>query len=890
MRGWFLCVAWLAACGGAVRGVAFPEQHAKLSNGMTVIVLPDPTSQLVEVDVRYQVGSREDPPGKAGLAHLVEHLMFQQRQAGPDKPPIGALLRQLSIYYNAFTDWDSTHYETLAAAGRAEDLVALEVARLETGCETIDPDAFAREREVVRNEIRTRFGTPEAQVQYLLLDTLYPARHPYRQMVGGDDEQIAAITLDDACRFMRDYYVPERATFVIAGGVTEARGRALITRTLGPVPARPGKARAEIPAVRLEPGTVEREMDVEETSVFAAWALPPQFTPEWDAASAYIGELAGRSAWFGSVYEFATDVGAEIIGGAHAPMLVVQVSVAEPGQVGDAIDALRRAASGLRKLYGLTSDDRARMSAAVLYPLESLPARAQTFADYAQFRGHRYTLPDEIERVNNIDAGFVSRVGREVLDPDKARILVVRPKQGVPPRLRRAALKYATGDDRVEEFAADRSEAARPVDVPAHATPLSRAKTFTLDNGMRVVLVPAAGRVPLVTIALSFRVGSAGDPADRRGVAAAAALHYRGPSKALAGVGAEVAERVDAESTTFFVRGMSQYLDVLVRGLRDYMGQGSYSQDGLEAWARQIGHMLARPRVRAERAFERAWRAALFGEGHPYAQDGHPTQESLGELGHDALLSWKSHMYVARNATAVIVGEFDLAAAEAWVRSQLGDLGAGAPAAPPPPVPPTTARALGLVADHLDMMPVTVGFPVPRPIDGDYATRLVVAQMLDQRVRAVREKLGASYGVHASLLAYDGAGAYVVRGSVDPERAGEALKVLREAVASLRRGDGFVEDFVRARRRVIEQRIAGTASSLELVVRVAWLDRHGEPLEFDDDVVRAVAALTPAHALRLAAAELPADHEVVVTLGKRHVLDKAFAEAGLAGAAIIADR
>ncbi|HKA86067.1 MAG TPA: insulinase family protein, partial [Haliangiales bacterium] len=210
------------------------------------------------------------------------------------------------------------------------------------------------------------------------------------------------------------------------------------------------------------------------------------------------------------------------------------------------------------------------------------------------------------------------------------------------------------------------------------------------------------------------------------------------------------------------------------------------------------------------------------------------------------------------------------------------------------PAPPATARtgvrAQGIVTEHLEMVPVALGFPVAKPIDADYPTRLVLAQMLDQRVRAVREKLGASYGVYASLLAYDGAGAYVVRGSVDPERAGEALKVLREAVASLRRGDGFVEDFVRARRRVIEQRVAGAASGVELVLRAAWLDRHGQALGYDDEVARAVASLTPAHALRLAAAELPEDREVIVTLGKRDVLDKAFAEAGLAGASFTADR
>jgi hypothetical protein len=95
---------------------------------------------------------------------------------------------------------------------------------------------------------------------------------------------------------------------------------------------------------------------------------------------------------------------------------------------------------------------------------------------------------------------------------------------------------------------------------------------------------------------------------------------------------------------------------------------------------------------------------------------------------------------------------------------------------------------------------------------------------------------------------------------------------------------------VRARRRVIEQRIAGAAGSLALVFRGAWLDRHGRPLGYEDDVVRAVATLTPAQVLKLAAAERPAEREVVVTLGDGDHLRRAFAEAGLAGATITAGR
>src|SRR5262249_59462305 len=182
-----------------------------------------------------------------------------------------------------------------------------------------------------------------------------------------------------------------------------------------------------------------------------------------------------------------------------------------------------------------------------------------------------------------------------------------------------------------------------------------------------------------------------------------------------AGVGAELGRRADAEATTFYVRGMSQYLERLLQGLERCVSGGMYAQDELEAWARRRGHMLARPSVRAERRFERAWREALFGPGHPYARDGDPTQDSLGEIGHDALLAWKAQTYVARNATLIVVGDFDAFDGAAAVRKRFGDWREGTAAPAPPPPPRTGGRAPGGVTEHPEMGPVAPGFPGARP-------------------------------------------------------------------------------------------------------------------------------------------------------------------------------
>src|SRR4051812_7800655 len=165
------------------------ERRGRFPNGLRFVLMPDATTQMVEVDVRYDVGARDDPPGKAGLAHLVEHLMFQQRPDGPTTPPLMASINDLSTFFNAYTDWDNTHYMIAARAGRLDPPLKIEAIRLFYGCQTISQAEFEREREVVRNEIRQRSGTAEGQIPRLVLSAVYPKGHAYERPIGGDDQQ-----------------------------------------------------------------------------------------------------------------------------------------------------------------------------------------------------------------------------------------------------------------------------------------------------------------------------------------------------------------------------------------------------------------------------------------------------------------------------------------------------------------------------------------------------------------------------------------------------------------------------------------------------------------------------------------------------------------------------
>src|SRR5688500_5474580 len=101
VRGLGLAVVLLVSCREPPPRTAFEytELRSKLPNGLRFVIMPDATTTQVEVDVRYDVGSREDPQGKAGIAHLVEHLMFQQRPDGPETAPLMQSIGQLTTYF-----------------------------------------------------------------------------------------------------------------------------------------------------------------------------------------------------------------------------------------------------------------------------------------------------------------------------------------------------------------------------------------------------------------------------------------------------------------------------------------------------------------------------------------------------------------------------------------------------------------------------------------------------------------------------------------------------------------------------------------------------------------------------------------------------------------------
>lgn len=877
--------------------VTYAEKRAVLhANGLRVIVMPDDSTELIEVDMHYLVGGREDPPGKAGLAHLVEHLMFDIRPEGPGTPTLMTYIQRISLFYNAGTTQDMTHYQVRARKSALEPLIKMEAMRLYYGCQTITPEEFAREREVVRNEIRQR-AEMNGPIGQLVLENVYPKGHPYSRSTGGNDTTLSNLTLEDACAFMKNYYVPERATLIVAGNVKPDEVITLAQKYFAPIPKRKPAPRVKVPPVKLSRHTIVKKLGVERTVVTVAWVMPPPFSDRGYAVELASNMITSRLARFARDWDFAASITPTIQGGLLAPLFLVSVELTDDADVDEALDYIWKAAEGAHRPFNdrLMQFLRPQWAGRFVQGLEPLGARTQRVAMEVQFdhdvawESDKAFLMENLTEIKAMNGDEISDLIQDMLDPDKAVVVVVKPDPDAPPIHGRTKLSFSPPDhgNRGDDLPVDPKSAYKPLPMGDEAedlTKLAEARRFSLDNGLDVILMPLP-TLPVVSAMVMLNVGGADEPADKAGLAdVAASLRIQRVSEAsikASRAGVSIGSMTTDDTTIFGASGMNIYLEEILEALERYVKTGKYEQNDIEKWQRQVRHRFEDIDVKESMAVTQALYSALYGEDHPYTKKGTLLPSTLGNIDRDSLTEFADDHYNASNATLVVTGSFDVKAAEELIRDLFDswDSGDTNESVSQKRSPRTAPAFIGVVGEKREQVEVTIAYPSQAGIDGQHAARLIIAQMLNLRMGAVRKELGASYGVYARRQTKVGPSAYVMGGMVDAARAGEALAAMREGVASLRRGENFLEDFVRARREVYQQLLTNTTVSSAVGRKLARGARYNLPLGFYSQLLKQVAVMSPAQVKALIAQELAPAGEVVVALGGKSDVTTMFAAA-----------
>jgi zinc protease len=225
-----------------------------LSNGLDVVVIPDHRAPVVTHMVWYRNGAADDPPGKSGIAHFLEHLMFKGTKRHP-KGEFSEFVSEVGGMENAFTGNDFTAYFQQIAKQHLKTCMAFEADRM-TGL-TLTDDVVAPERDVVLEERRMHCDTdPGAQLGEAVQAALF-THHPYGIPVIGWGHEIESLNREDALAYYRRFYTPENAILVVAGDVEPDEARTLAEETYGKIKPRGAKPERVRPT---EPPTVANRL------------------------------------------------------------------------------------------------------------------------------------------------------------------------------------------------------------------------------------------------------------------------------------------------------------------------------------------------------------------------------------------------------------------------------------------------------------------------------------------------------------------------------------------------------------------------------------------------------------------------------------------------------
>ena len=265
-----------------------------LENGLDVIVHEDHRCPIVAVNLWYHVGSKNEQPGRTGLAHLFEHLMFEgsaHHDSGYFAP-----LQQAGAALNGSTSCDRTNYWEVVPTSALDLALWLESDRMGYLLPALTAAKFENQREVVLNERRQQYeNRPYGMALTVLMAALFPPGHPYHSATIGEPADLQAATLEEVHAFFRTYYHPGNVSLTVAGDVETGAALALVRRYFEEIPAGSPIPPVAVGAEHVEDGPADGirlmlEDRVELPRLYLAWRTPRLFA-DGDAGMDILAEV-----------------------------------------------------------------------------------------------------------------------------------------------------------------------------------------------------------------------------------------------------------------------------------------------------------------------------------------------------------------------------------------------------------------------------------------------------------------------------------------------------------------------------------------------------------------------------------------------------------------------
>jgi zinc protease len=429
-----LCAPWLAAAADAPPVLKI-HQHS-LANGLKIVLAKDSSRPVVNLQVWYHVGSKDEKTGRTGFAHLFEHMMFRgSRNLGPEEHM--RLVREAGGEVNAYTTFDATVYWETFPANYLEQMIWLEADRMASL--VINEENFKKEREVVKEERRMRVDNPP--YGKLMEDVLASAfqRYPYKNSPIGTMDDLNKATVADVKEFHDTFYVPNNATVVAVGDFEVEEALVLIRKHFTPIP----RGKSAVPRVTATEPAQAKFAEVNKAydnapleGVVSAWKLPPGNHPDryaLEIASQILSSGQSSRLYRRLVYDEQAAVAAFGEGMfLEGPSLFFGAAIANQGKnIKEVSSSFQFVIEQMRKEPVTAEElDKARnqLLAGFITGKETMQSKADLLGSMAVLRGDAERYNTEIENYRKVTAGDVQRVVQKYLTASNETRLWVKPE------------------------------------------------------------------------------------------------------------------------------------------------------------------------------------------------------------------------------------------------------------------------------------------------------------------------------------------------------------------------------------------------------------------------------------------------------------------------------
>jgi predicted Zn-dependent peptidase len=426
----------------AATAVPLAVEKTKLSNGLEVILHEDHRTPIVAVNLWYHVGSKDEPAGKNGFAHLFEHVMFQGSKHVAEDTFFKHLEAAGATDVNGTTNTDRTNYFETVPSSRLELALWLESDRMGFLLDHADNATFTSQRDVVKNERRQNYeNAPYGLVPQFTREELFPPEHPYHLLTIGTPKDLDAASLDDVRSFFRSWYVPNNATLTVAGDIDKKKTLELVEKYFGPIPQRKLPERKTPPPPKPTGETkLEVEADVELARVYVSWPTPAYYAngdAELDLLAHVLSSGKTSRLYKRLVYDLqiAQDVSASQQSSQLASVFEIRAT-AKPGKTSaELLKVIDEELASVRSA-GVKDDELARAKktivSAMIFDVERVGTRANLMNTYNHHLGDPSYFPKDVARFENATKEAVKDAAVK-WTPSAARLVTtVTPTKGAP--------------------------------------------------------------------------------------------------------------------------------------------------------------------------------------------------------------------------------------------------------------------------------------------------------------------------------------------------------------------------------------------------------------------------------------------------------------------------